>query len=94
METNNRNQTQELLRAWPGAMILSGGQVAAAAATMRVCLDWTPPIGFCFGTLFLANPDLVERLKRRADLNAADDSTFYGGGAEGYTDYPTLDPRS
>jgi len=44
-----------------------------------------------FGKLFLANPDLVERLKRSAPLNAPDKATFYGGGAKGYTDYPTLE---
>jgi N-ethylmaleimide reductase len=44
-----------------------------------------------FGKPFLANPDLVERLKRGAPLNAPDKATFYGGGAKGYTDYPTLE---
>jgi N-ethylmaleimide reductase len=44
-----------------------------------------------FGKPFLANPDLVERLKRDAPLNTPDKSTFYGGGAKGYTDYPVLD---
>lgn len=43
-----------------------------------------------FGVPFLANPDLPERFRRRAPLNAADPSTFYGDGAKGYTDYPTL----
>jgi N-ethylmaleimide reductase len=43
-----------------------------------------------FGKPFLANPDLVERLKRGAPLNAPDKATFYGGGARGYTDYPAL----
>jgi N-ethylmaleimide reductase len=43
-----------------------------------------------FGKPFLANPDLVERLQRRAPLNAPDKATFYGGGAKGYTDYPVL----
>jgi N-ethylmaleimide reductase len=43
-----------------------------------------------FGKPFLANPDLVERLKRGAPLNAPDKATFYGGGAKGYTDYPAL----
>jgi N-ethylmaleimide reductase len=43
-----------------------------------------------FGRKFLANPDLPERLRSRAPLNADDPSTFYGGGAKGYTDYPTL----
>ena len=44
-----------------------------------------------FGRPFIANPDLVERLRRDAPLNKPDRSTFYGGGAEGYTDYPALD---
>ena len=43
-----------------------------------------------FGKPFISNPDLVERLKQGAPLNAWDKNTFYGGGAKGYTDYPTL----
>jgi N-ethylmaleimide reductase len=43
-----------------------------------------------FGKLFISNPDLVERLRRGAPLNEWDKATFYGGGAKGYTDYPTL----
>jgi N-ethylmaleimide reductase len=44
-----------------------------------------------FGKLFISNPDLVERLRSGAPLNAPDKATFYGGGAKGYTDYPALD---
>jgi N-ethylmaleimide reductase len=44
-----------------------------------------------FGKPFLANPDLVRRLREDAPLNTPDKATFYGGGAKGYTDYPTLD---
>lgn len=44
-----------------------------------------------FGRPYIANPDLVERFRRQAPLNEPEPSTFYGGGAEGYTDYPTLD---
>jgi N-ethylmaleimide reductase len=43
-----------------------------------------------FGKPFISNPDLVERLKAGAPLNAFDKATFYGGGAKGYTDYPAL----
>ncbi len=43
-----------------------------------------------FGKLFIANPDLVERLREDAPLNAPRQETFYGGAAEGYTDYPAL----
>jgi N-ethylmaleimide reductase len=41
-----------------------------------------------FGKPFIANPDLVERLRRNLPLNEPDHATFYGGGAKGYTDYP------
>lgn len=41
-----------------------------------------------FGIPFLANPDLVRRYREHLPLNEADPSTFYGGGEEGYTDYP------
>jgi N-ethylmaleimide reductase len=45
-----------------------------------------------FGRLFIANPDLVARLREDAPLNPLmPQATFYGGGAHGYTDYPTLD---
>jgi N-ethylmaleimide reductase len=43
-----------------------------------------------YGVPFLANPDLVERFRTDAPLNAADQSTFYGGDEKGYTDYATL----
>jgi N-ethylmaleimide reductase len=43
-----------------------------------------------FGQLFLANPDLPERARRGAPLNTADRTTFYGGDAKGYIDYPSL----
>jgi len=44
-----------------------------------------------FGQLYIANPDLVERFAQNAPLNEPDQSTFYGGDAKGYTDYPFLD---
>ena len=44
----------------------------------------------CFGKAFIANPDLTQRLRENAPLNTPDRATFYGGGAKGYTDYPTL----
>ena len=43
-----------------------------------------------FGVPFIANPDLPERFRRDAPLNAPDPATFYGGGEKGYTDYPSL----
>lgn len=46
------------------------------------------------GRPFIANPDLADRWKSGADLNEPDGATFYGGDAEGYTDYPTLQEQS
>jgi len=59
---------------------LANKQLAANAADL-----------IAFGKPFISNPDLVDRLKKGAPLNAWDKATFYGGGAEGYTDYPTLE---
>jgi len=44
-----------------------------------------------FGRLYLANPDLPERIRRGGPYNEPDPATFYGGAARGYTDYPRLD---
>lgn len=44
-----------------------------------------------FGRPFIANPDLVERYRLGARLNAVDYSTAYRGGAAGYVDYPALE---
>lgn len=43
-----------------------------------------------FGRPFIANPDLTRRLREGVALNEPDRATFYGGGAQGYTDYPAL----
>ncbi len=47
-----------------------------------------------FGALYLANPDLPERLRQGGPFNEPNRDTFYGGGAEGYTDYPFLDEKT
>ncbi len=43
-----------------------------------------------FGTAYIANPDLVERIRQGAPLNQADPNTFYTQGEQGYNDYPAL----
>ncbi len=45
---------------------------------------------FAFGRFYVANPDLVERLRVGARLNPVDPETLYDGGVRGYTDYPLL----
>ncbi|MBU2961554.1 alkene reductase [Citreicella sp. C3M06] len=47
-----------------------------------------------FGRPFIANPDLVDRLQRGAPLNTGDQASYYGGGASGFTDYPTLEDEA
>ena len=58
--------------------------------TAQARLDEGIADGIAFGRTFLANPDLVERIRTQAPLNQPDSSTFYWGGAEGYVDYPAL----
>lgn len=47
-----------------------------------------------FGMLYIANPDLVERFQNNWPLNQADQATLYGGGAKGYTDYPSYNDQN
>ena len=69
------------------SLILSGGYDAARAEADLVAGKADL---IAFGKPFLANPDLVARLKAKAELNKFDGSTFYTPGAKGYTDYPAL----
>ena len=43
-----------------------------------------------FGKPYIANPDLVDRIRKNAAWAPLDKATMYGGGAKGYIDYPTL----
>ena len=74
-----------------GPVIINGNfdHAAATAALERGEADLV-----AFGVPFLANPDLPERLRRSSPLNPPDRTTFYGGGARGYTDYPALSASS
>jgi N-ethylmaleimide reductase len=46
-----------------------------------------------YGSLYIANPDLVARFESDAPLSKPDPSTFYGAGPKGYTDYPALSAK-
>lgn len=79
----------ELLRPlFRGTLITAGGYSRECAGAM---LEAGVADLVAFGRLFVANPDLVRRFATGAPLNQPDAATFYGGGAEGYTDYPTLE---
>jgi N-ethylmaleimide reductase len=79
---------QILRRAFNGPYMASYGydraRAIAAIAEGRADL-------VAFGRPFIANPDLVERLRVDAPLAVADPARFYGGGAEGYIDYPPME---
>ncbi len=70
-----------------GPCILNGGYDAATGAA---ALGAGEADMIAYGRHFLANPDLVERIRRGAVLNQPDSSTFYTDGPKGYTDYMRL----
>ncbi len=69
-------------------MLVNGGfdQTSGEAAVASGAAD-----AVVFGKPFIANPDLVERYRRGAALNAVDFATLYTPGAKGYVDYPSLE---
>ncbi|KNC13168.1 N-ethylmaleimide reductase [Pantoea sp. RIT-PI-b] len=72
---------------FPGVIVGAGAYTVEKADDLiaRGLID-----AVAFGRDFIANPDLVARLQQDAPLNPQRPESFYGGGAEGYTDYPTL----
>jgi N-ethylmaleimide reductase len=81
-------ETARAIRAaFTGTVIHNGGFDAARA--QEVLARGEADL-IAFGRPFIANPDLVERLRRGAALATPDPATFYSAGAEGYVDYPAL----
>ncbi len=82
----------DLLRAvragWPNTLLVNRGR--ADLLTRIRDLDSALADVIVVGSLALANPDLVERIKTGMPLNSPDPATFYGGDARGYLDYPTI----
>lgn len=76
---------------WPKTLILAGG---FTGKTAEDAIRSGRADAIAFGRHFIANPDLPVRLKLGAPLNHYDRSTFYGGGAAGYVDYPALEIKS
>ncbi|MFG2953624.1 alkene reductase [Streptomyces sp. NPDC048291] len=77
-----------LRKLWPTTLILNraGADITTRAKDIEDGLADVVTVG----TMALANPDLVERVRSGAPLNTPNPETFYGGGAAGYTDYPAL----
>ncbi|UPW17307.1 alkene reductase [Agarivorans sp. TSD2052] len=77
----------QLRSRFAGAYMANGGYTADSAE--QAIAEGKADV-VSFGAPFIANPDLPERFKQGATLNELDQNTLYGGGAEGYTDYPSL----
>ncbi|WP_370465555.1 alkene reductase [Nissabacter sp. SGAir0207] len=72
---------------YQGVIIGAGGYTQQKAEQL---IDAGYVDAAAFGRDYIANPDLVARFAQQAPLNPPQPETFYGGGREGYTDYPTL----
>ncbi len=82
------NKIAPLIRSkFNGTLMLNGGY---DAQTGNEVIEEGVADLVSFGVSFLANPDLPERFRRNAPLNAADMATYYTGEEKGYTDYPKL----
>lgn len=91
-----RGLTEQIRAAWPGTLILKPWTTPRPTdATDLPLLDEVVPSAgkpvadiIAMGANFIGNPDLVHRLRNGIELNELRPATFYGIGAEGYTDYP------
>jgi N-ethylmaleimide reductase len=90
LHANAPDNAQLFRPAFSGPLISAGAYTPESGA---LAVDNGQADAISFGRLFIANPDLVARVRQGAALNTPDRSTFYGGSARGYTDYPTLEPR-
>lgn len=80
----------DLVKDYNGVVMFNGGLGYNLAAAEEV-VSTSDKYMVSIGVPFLANPDLITRLKTGAELNQPDQSTFYTPGEEGYLTYPTLD---
>ncbi|WP_339844694.1 alkene reductase [uncultured Halopseudomonas sp.] len=79
---------ETLRELYDGRLILAGGMNAESGA--QAVEDGLADV-VAFGRPYIANPDLVQRIKARAPWNDINPATLYGGAEVGYTDYPTMD---
>jgi N-ethylmaleimide reductase len=80
----------ELVRGYQGVVMFNGGLGADLNEATKL-VELSDRYLISLGSLFIANPDLIKRLKMGAKLNEFDQSTLYTPGREGYLTYPTLD---
>ena len=88
LQQDDEDLLRDIRAAWPTALLVL--RTSRTRETLTQDLDAGLADVVPLGRWALANPDIVERLRTGAELNEADRTSFYGGGAAGYTDYPTL----
>ncbi len=86
--TDQPRQSPLIRRHFRGPLVLNNGYDAERA---QADLDAGVADAIAFGRAFISNPDLPERLAKKAPLAKAEMATWYTQGAEGYTDYPALE---
>ena len=74
-------------KTYRGKIIAAGGYDGESAAAL---ITAGGADAAAFGKAYIANPDLVDRIRRGAPLANPDESTFYTPGEKGYTDYPVM----
>jgi N-ethylmaleimide reductase len=85
IDGGNYEIAKSIRGAFKGTLIINGGLTKESGE--KLLKDGIADLA-CYGSPFISNPDLVERFKNGLTLTPPDSSTFYGGGAKGYTDYP------
>ncbi len=90
-EGPDRELTLKLRTLWPQVFILNPYTAPGVTGLKELELIADGMVDMvAFGALFLANPDLPQRLAQGGPFNRPDPATYYGGGDHGYTDYPDL----
>ncbi|WP_413755491.1 alkene reductase [Streptomyces sp. MMBL 11-3] len=90
--TTDEEVLVQLRRAWPGTLVMNPALPMGPKQVGRSEADHWLDLGaelISFGRAFIANPDLVERLRTGVPIAPVDEATWYQGGDAGYLTYPT-----
>lgn len=87
---DGRALTESLRKQFNGTLVLNPASEGPTGPEALALIEEGVADIVSYGALFLANPDLPERLRAGGPFNTPDNATFYGGDHRGYTDYPVL----
>lgn len=87
---DDRALTEVLRKQFNGTLVLNPASEGPTGPEALALIEDGVADLVSYGALFLANPDLPERLRAGGPYNTPDAATFYGGDHRGYTDYPVL----